>query len=163
MYDEKNEFIGLARLQELLELKQNEGDMSEMKLISIKKLTEILSNPVFKKLQGKRLYKEQKFLVSLPVKDTYAKKEGADPTLAALDGEEMIFQGAIDLLAVDENGDVEIIDYKFSKGNAEYLRTHYRPQLDLYKQAVAKIMRIPLQSIHCFIVNIYHGFQVKLD
>ena len=163
LYDEDGAFLGRERLTEIVEKMQNEGGMVEMKLLSTRKLVEILSNPVFGQLRGKRLYKEQQFLVSLPIKDTYAKKEGADPALPKRADEEMIYQGAIDLLAVGENGEVQIIDYKFSKGGAEYLRSHYRPQLDLYKQAVAKIMRIDSSQIRCSIVNIYHGFQVDMD
>jgi len=41
-------------------------------LLEKQKLVEILSIPVFSELYGKRLYKERQFLVSLPVKDTYA-------------------------------------------------------------------------------------------
>jgi ATP-dependent exoDNAse (exonuclease V) beta subunit len=124
---------------------------------------EILSNPVFRGLQGKRLYKEQKFLVSLPIADTYARKEGADSELLSKSQEEIIFQGAIDLLAIGEDNEVQIVDYKFSRGGAEYLKKHYAPQLDLYRRAVSKIMRIPLEKIRCSIVNIYHGFQVDFD
>ena len=133
-----------------------------MNLLSVEKLVEILSNSVFADLQGKRLLKEQKFLVSLPVKDTYAKKENAEPIWREDTGENMIFQGAIDLLALSDDGAV-VIDYKFSKGNAEYLREHYRPQLDLYRQATAKILQIPLEKIKCVIVNIYRGFQVEVE
>ncbi len=166
LYDEQGSFIGNTALQELISsLYKNakDGGMDEMNLVSEEKLVEILSNPVFKELQGKRLYKEQKFLVALPVKDTYAKRENADSALLQKDGEEMIFQGAIDLMAVGEDGEVQIIDYKFSKGGQQYLRTHYLPQLRLYKQAAAKIMRIAPEKIRCSIVNIYHGFQVDIE
>lgn len=130
--------------------------------LSQQKLVEILSNPVFYTLQDVILYREQQFLVSLPVKDTYAKKEGVDPILLTKeDGEEMLFQGAIDLLAVGK--EVRIIDYKYSKRGAEELKTHYQPQLDLYKLAVAKIMEIDPASIRCSIVNIRRGFQVDMD
>ncbi|MBR4942609.1 MAG: UvrD-helicase domain-containing protein, partial [Clostridia bacterium] len=103
LYDENGVFVEKERLTELVEKeleRLNAGGMVEVNLLSCKKLVEILSNPVFAELQGKRLYKEQKFLVALPVKDTYAKKEGTSPVLAKGE-EEMIFQGAIDLLAVD--------------------------------------------------------------
>ena len=134
----------------------------QVELLSEKKLLEILSNPVFYTLQGMRLYKEQQFLVSLPVKETYAKKEGVDPALLEKeDGEEMLFQGALDLLAVGEK--VQIIDYKYSKRGAEALKTHYKAQLDLYKLAVAKIMKIDPKIIRCSIVNIRKGFQVDMD
>ncbi len=130
-------------------------------LLREEKLVEILSNPVFYSLQGARLYKEQQFLVSLPVKDTYARKEGVDPALAQKEGEEMLFQGAIDLLAVGE--EVQIIDYKYSTRSAEVLRAHYKPQLDLYRLAVAKVLRVPKENIKCSVVNIREGFQVDMD
>ncbi len=138
------------------------ADEVDSSLLSKEKLTEILRNPVFYGLQGMRLYKEQQFLVSLPVKDTFAKRADADPALAEkTDGEEMIFQGAIDLLAVGES--VQIIDYKYSKRGAEALKEHYKAQLDLYKLAVAKIMGVDANTVRCSIVNIRQGFQVDMD
>ena len=126
------------------------------------RLTEILSNPIFYKLQDMQLYKEQKFLVSLPVKDTYAKKRDANvPADEKTSGEEMLFQGAIDLLAIGE--DIQIVDYKYSKRDAEYLREHYKSQLDLYRLAVSRITKVPLDRIRCVIVNIRSGFQVDMD
>ena len=123
------------------------------------KLVQILQNPVFYALQGYSLMKEQKFLVSLPIKDTYAKKEG----FAHLqDGaEEMIFQGAIDLLAVGKN-EAWIIDYKYSQKDKQSLQSHYAPQLELYRLATAKILQIPKERVHCSIVNICLGFQVDM-
>ena len=112
-----------------------------------------------------RLYKEQQFLATLPIKDTYAKSVVADKALANCDkAEEMIFQGAIDLLAVDEAADkVLIIDYKYSAHDSEYLRERYALQLDLYRQVVAKVLKIEPLKIDCSIVNIRLGFQVDLD
>ncbi len=137
-------------------------DDVEVALLNEEKLVEILSNRVFYELQDMRLYKEQQFLVALPVRETYAKKEGVSALLAAQDGgEEMIFQGAIDLLAVGE--EVRIIDYKYSNRGAEELKVHYKPQLDLYKLAVAKIMKKEKNTIRCSIVNIKRGFQVDID
>ncbi len=128
-------------------------------LVRAEKLVEILSNPVFYGLTGSRLYKEQQFLVSLPTVDTYGKKEGVD--LPPVEGEETLFQGAIDLLAVGE--EVQIIDYKYSKRGEAELKAHYQPQLDLYRLAVAKIMKIPAEEIRCSIVNIRLGFQVDMQ
>lgn len=134
----------------------------EAELVTQEKATEILCNPVFAELYGLRLYKEQQFLVSLPVKDTYAKKEGVSAQLAADTGEEMIFQGAIDLLAVGEK-EVRVIDYKYSQRSAKGLQEHYKPQLDLYRKAVAKILKREEKEIRCTIINVYHGFQVDVD
>ena len=131
-------------------------------LLSKTQLLRILSNPVFYELRDMRLYKERQFLASLPVKDTYGRKPGADEGLATReDGEEMIFQGAIDLLAVGED-EVRIIDYKYSAKDGEYLREHYAPQLALYRLATAKILRVPIEKIRCSIVNIRRGFQIDL-
>lgn len=129
-------------------------------LLSKPKLVEILSNPVFGELRDMRLYPEQEFLVTLPVKDTYGKyAEEGSPLREGT--EEMIFQGAIDLLAVGE--EVRIIDYKYSTRNAEELRAHYMPQLELYRMTVAKILKVDARAIRCSIVNIRQGFQVDMD
>ncbi|MBQ7879920.1 MAG: UvrD-helicase domain-containing protein [Clostridia bacterium] len=124
--------------------------------LSLPQLVQILSNPAFYTLQDAQVYKERQFLVSLPIKETYGKVMSVKDT-----DEEMIFQGAIDLLAVGEDG-VRIIDYKYSTRGAEQLKTHYAPQLSLYKLATAKILGVPLEKISCSIVNIRRGFQVDL-
>ncbi len=148
-------------LEEIVENSLSRLEGVEIELLSKRKLVEILSNPVFYTLQDARLFKEQQFLVSLPVKDTYAKKEGMEGLRGREDGEEMLFQGAIDLLAVGE--EVRVIDYKYSKRGAEELKAHYQPQLDLYKRAAAKVLKLPLEKIHASIINIREGFQVDMD
>lgn len=156
--DEEN----LKEQVELLREQMIKENAEGAELLNTEKLLEILGNPVFARLQDKRLLKEQQFLVSLPVKNTYALKKDVLPDLKLReDGEEMIFQGAIDLLAVGD--EVEIIDYKYSRKNAKSLREHYKPQLDLYRQATAKILKMPLEKVHCTIVNIYYGFEVNMD
>ena len=148
-------------MQTLLEIQKT--DEEKANLLSPQKLVEILSNEVFDSLRGKTLYKEQQFLVSLPVKDTYGKKRIENASLLMRDsGEEMLFQGAIDLLVVGED-EVRVIDYKYSKKNAASLIERYRPQLELYRLAVAKTMKIAAEKIRCSIVNIYLGFQVDMD
>jgi ATP-dependent exoDNAse (exonuclease V) beta subunit len=144
-----------ARIQTVLaELTQNKS--ADVSLLQEDKLVDILQNPVFNELRGAKLYKERQFLVGLPACETYvhtAKDVCVD--------EEVLFQGAIDLLAVGET--VRIVDYKYSQKDAEYLRAHYKPQLDLYKKATAKILRIDEKQIRCTIVNICKGFQVEMD
>ncbi len=147
--------------QSLCEEMNAEG-VADADLLSVDKLVEILSNPVFAELKDMQLYKEQQFTVLLPVKDTYARKKTADPALAEkTDGEEMLFQGAIDLLAVGDT--IRIIDYKYSKKDAAYLKEHYRLQLDLYKKTVAKILKTEEKNIRCSIVNICQGYQIDME
>ncbi len=158
LFNEQGLPVCKDELERVVELALREG----VDLVSKEQAIAILSNPVFYKLAGMRLYKERQFLVSLPVKDTYAAREGAEESLQKRDdGEEMLFQGAIDLLAVHEDG-AWIIDYKYSVMDEAYLRQHYQPQLNLYRLATAKILGLPIEKIRCTIVNIYHGFQVDL-
>ena len=101
--------------------------------------------------------------MSWPVLDTYATRSDFDKSkLAAGEGEEMIFQGAIDLMAVSLDG-VRIVDYKYSTRSAAYLHAHYKPQLDLYRFATAKILKMDVEKVHCVIVNIRQGYQVDMD
>ena len=166
LYDEQGCFVEKWRLEEIVSevcQKAKEGGRYAVNLLSEPKLVEILSNPVFKTLRGKRLHKEEKFLVELPVGDTFAKAKNAHPAWKNNQDEMVIFQGAIDLLAIGDDGGVEIIDYKFSKGGAAYLLEHYTTQLHLYRQAAAKILRVAEEKIRCTIVNINQGFQVTVE
>lgn len=133
-------------------------------LLKVGKLTEILSNPVFYTLKDMRLYKEQDFLAKLSARETYALAGVELPDLpegVEEDGDGVIYQGAIDLLAVGE--EVRIVDYKYSTGDREYLKSRYKPQLALYRMAAAKILGIDKEKIRCTIVNIDRGFEVDMD
>lgn len=142
-----------------LERLQREN-VTDVSLLSKEKCMEILRNDVFYRLKDKTLYKEQRFLVSLPVKDTYAKYNSQYAALT--DGKEtMLFQGAIDLLAVGQD-EALVVDYKYSVKDGEKLKETYLPQLALYRQTAAKILGLPLEKVRCCIVNIYHGFQVDV-
>jgi ATP-dependent exoDNAse (exonuclease V) beta subunit len=89
--------------------------------------------------------------------------------LAVLGGEEncpdcdenMLFQGAMDLVAVREDG-VEIVDYKYSGKGAKKLAETYAPQLRLYRIATAKALKIPEKNIRCTLVNINLGYEVEV-
>ena len=78
-----------------------------------------------------------------------------------LSNEQVLVQGIIDLLVVD-NDSAQIIDYKYSAHDSEYLRERYALQLDLYRQVVAKVLKINPAKIDCSIVNIRLGFQVDM-
>lgn len=156
-------YAGQKPLKTLVEETYADMDEATRALLSVEQLLKILSNPVFDEVKGMRLFKERQFLVSLPVKDTYAYKAGVDETLRTReDGEEMLFQGAIDLLAVGED-EIRVIDYKYSGRKPEALKKKYRLQLELYRMATAKILQKPKESIRCTLVNIYRGEQVELD
>ena len=159
LYAENGERIAEETLEEIV---REAYEKANNPLLSQEKMLEILKNPVFFALKDMRLYKERQFLVSLPVKDTYAKKSNAENLENAPQTEEMLFQGAIDLLAVGD-GEARIIDYKYSVREPASIKEHYRLQLHLYKQAVSKILNIPVDKVRCTIVNIYRGYQVDMD
>ncbi|MDE6412072.1 MAG: UvrD-helicase domain-containing protein [Clostridia bacterium] len=124
---------------------KSEGLLSEEEAarLSEEQLNKIANVPCLKELKGKRCEREKKFLLSLTPRET----GGVD------DGTAIIFQGAIDLLFTDESGFV-IYDYKFSGLPSEALKEKYAPQIELYKDAVAKGMRVDRNSIRAKIVNI---------
>ena len=155
---------------ELLRMKNNR--LIEDVLFSIlkaEKCVEILKNPIFKTLQGCRLLREQQFLAGVTANEVLALKQAFGGTLEEGrfekqgDEETIIFQGAIDLLAIFEDGTARVIDYKYSARNRDYLKEHYALQLALYRLAVSKITKIPIEKIGCSIVNIYRGFEVDMD
>ena len=97
-----------------LERMKTTGLLSEeyLGVLRIEKLKEILSLPVFSRLEGKTLYRERKFLAAIPACEVLALlgEEVAEGEC----GEELVFQGALDLMAEGDT-EIEIIDYKYSK------------------------------------------------
>ena len=105
----------------------------------------ILEMPVFARLAGYTLRREQPFLVSLPagvLYDTPAK-------------DEVLVQGAMDLLAL-KDGECVVVDYKYSGKDAAQLLAAYEPQFRVYTAAAARIAGV--RHVRAFVVNILRGF-----
>ncbi len=134
-----------ANAEEELKRMLAEGLLDEEKaaLLNVEHLARIMEIPCLKSLVGKRVYREQTFLVSLPANEIY-------DTNAE---DEIVFQGAIDLLAEDENG-YTVIDYKYSSHTDEQIRKDYAPQIKLYKKAVARACKVDENTVRARIVNI---------
>ena len=133
-----------------------------------KQLLAILSNGVFAQLKDCVVYKEKQFLAGLTISEVLSLKDGAagqsfgdEVRIDESADDEIIFQGAFDLLAIGDQ-QAHIIDYKYSTKDEQYLREHYALQLALYKKVVAKVLKIPMQNVRCTIVNIARGFQVEM-
>ncbi len=120
-------------------------------LLSAANLSHILHMPCFGRTAGAAVFREREFLCALP----------ADSFMQTSSHDEVLVQGAIDLLCVN-GGNVTIIDYKYSAKPDDLLVTTYRPQLDLYRLAVEKIMRVPRENIGAYIVNINLLHEIKL-
>ena len=154
--------ISLERLKALvLEVKEKVKEQLglDAELLDEDKMMEILQNGIFYRLQGSQLLKEQRFLASIKVKDTPLYFEGAQS--AASGEDEIVFQGALDLLAV-KGDEAWVVDYKYSIKDAQRLKTDYAVQLRLYQKAVSKILKFPIERVHATIVNIYRDFEVEM-
>ena len=121
-----------------------EGELSAQQgaLLDVGELRAILALPSLASLAGKRVLREQTFLMRLPACEM---KEGAPP-------DEVIFQGAIDLLVLD--GGYEVIDYKYSVLADGALKEKYAVQIALYKKAVARVMGVAEGEVRARIINI---------
>ena len=141
--------VELARMQ-------REGILSgeQISLLDKERLKAILKIPCLAALAGKRTLREQKFLVTFSV----AEFEEAFHVKAE---DDVIFQGAIDLLVEDSEG-WTIIDYKHSGKTKEEIARHYAVQMKLYRKTVAKILRIAEESVRVRIVNIAQGWDIPM-
>lgn len=123
----------------------------QIALLSVDKLQKILLMPVFNGLSNKTTWREREFIVRLPANEIMQ--------TSAID--EVLVQGAIDLMILDDDG-VKIVDYKFSKKTDEQLVGTYARQLLIYKKAVARILKVSENNVQTIIVNIFRDSQIDL-
>ena len=123
----------------------------QLALLHDGQLERILSLPCLASLAGKRILREQTFLVALQ----------ADEMLPTDAADKIVFQGAIDLLCEDDQGYL-IIDYKYSALSDAALKEKYGVQIALYKKAVARVMRVDERTIRARIVNIARCREIEM-
>ena len=117
---------------------------TEAQHLKTEQLERIANIPCLKALAGVRCEREKKFLLAFTPKEAGRAED---------ENSQIIYQGAIDLLFEDGEGYV-IYDYKFSGQDAASLRSKYAPQIELYRDAVAKGKRVARASIRAKIINI---------
>lgn len=147
--------FGKSAAEELARM-EREGALSEeqIRALDVGKLQKILSMSALSSLEGKRVWREKTFLVRLPASEFYGAR-GADG------GDETVFQGAIDLLAETDDGYL-IVDYKLSGRSVEGIRTHYAPQISLYKKAVSRILGVDENRVRAVILNIARCVEIQM-
>ena len=138
----------LARMRE-----QGLLSTEQSALLDAEKLKAIVEMPSLKALAGKRVMREQTFLVSVPAREI--------PALNTTAQDEIVIQGAIDLLCEEENG-YTILDYKFSSHDDGRIREDYRTQLLVYKKAVAKATGCSESDIRTRILNILRLREIEM-
>ena len=136
--------FGKSAEEELTRMRE-EGLLGEelVALLKTERLEKMLSLPALKALEGRAVYREQTFLASVPACELL-ETEAAD---------EIVLQGAIDLLYADEEGYM-ILDYKYSSLDVEQLKEKYALQISIYRKAVSRVMKIEERTIRAKIINI---------
>lgn len=137
-------------------------------LLKLDELTAILAMPAFDGLKGSKLYREREFVCRLPSADYLSLKRGGKGfAVGEDDGNGVIVQGAIDLLAVNTVGgtvrSARIIDYKYTGHSDDFVKQKYAPQLALYKNVVCKIYGLDESAVSTTIINIRACRQIELN
>lgn len=107
---------------------ENKISLQDIQKINVENIQKALMNDIFNGVDGKNIYREQSFIVSLPSKQVLT--DGNDT--------QILVQGVIDLLIEDQDG-FTVIDYKYSKLNAKALLQKYSKQIELYSIALQKV------------------------
>lgn len=124
-------------------------DKTYVKYLNIEDLLEFLNSSIAKRMmvaaKEQNLFKEQPFVTHLPVSQVYGE-------VLENSKEYVLLQGIIDVYFLEEN-EVVILDYKTDglKSEKEFIE-RYKVQLDLYANAVEKILekKVKEKKIYSF-------------
>ena len=122
----------------------------QAKLLDKNTLQKIVNSGIFARLDGYKIYSEQPFVAGFSAKDVgYEKAEG-----------EILVQGIIDLLAV-KGDEAIILDYKATGKSREEMLGKYKTQLEIYKKAVEKVMKLKVKKTILF--NVFTCETVEVE
>ncbi|MBR2384141.1 MAG: UvrD-helicase domain-containing protein [Clostridia bacterium] len=129
----------------------NDGKMhkEDIEILDVCLLDKIVALPIWDKLKGYKLYREQPFLTTFTARELYGENSDA----------EILVQGIIDLIAV-KDGKVILVDYKTSAHSAEQLKKDYSMQLSLYKKAIEKCLNLAVEKT--YILSLITGELVEM-
>ncbi len=120
----------------------------EAGFVNVDKICRLLSDGFFR-MDGAKYYRELPFEVLVPSKILYG-----------VEGDDVLVQGVIDLLAVTDDG-TYIADYKVSGKSAVNLRERYQKQVELYAYAASVILNKPVLGKTLY--NLSRGEKIKID
>ncbi len=133
-------------------VEQNILTSEEVNLVDLTLLQKAVLNPELLALKGKELYKEKSFVIGIP----------ASQILSVNSTEEVLLQGVIDLMAIDESkNEVYIVDYKYSSLSKEVLKEKYQKQVKLYEYASNKILN--KKVVKTCLVSLKTGEVIVID
>lgn len=126
-------------------------------LIYLDELKIFAKSELFNKiLSAKQIVREQRFNISLPLDDFNVSED----LKKKMSGTGLAVQGVIDLVLIDENGDIHLYDYKTDRLRKEEL-TDYRLAQEKFQKSHANQLRYYAQAIalmygkECSSVQIY--------
>lgn len=97
-----------------------------------------------------KVFKEKEFLM----------KEKVSNLLEEDVSDEILVQGIVDLFVI-KNGQICLVDYKFSNAGKEYLIRKYFNQLKLYKIALENALKMPVKNV--FLLSLKENNLIKID
>lgn len=130
----------LERLYEYTYISETEYEAVDKEL-----LKSFFSSDLFKRILNSDIVKrEMRFLAEFPATEL-------DNTLeSSFSGENVVVQGAVDLLFV-ENGEIVILDFKTDRSKDENeLVSAYKQQLEIYSKACSKLLKLPVKELYVY-------------
>ncbi|MDR2167207.1 MAG: helicase-exonuclease AddAB subunit AddA [Clostridiales bacterium] len=112
----------------------------EAKIIPVDLIANFLNSPLAERMRNaKNIYREIPFVISMP-------PELVNSAFLGTQGDMMV-HGVMDC-AFEENGQIVIVDYKTERirGDIAEVVEKYRPQLEIYKLAAARIFGLKIQE-----------------
>lgn len=115
--------------------------------IDLSSISKTLSGSQFAQLiAGGKCFREIPFLTTLPYDELFG--EGFD--------DEIMLQGVVDLLVIKKDS-ATVVDFKVT-GRSDLIKERYQKQLNSYKLAVEKCLKIPAQAV---VVSVLDGKIIK--
>lgn len=121
----------------------------QARIVDTENLSRALSGKLFDRVLGsERVYREQRFTAKIHPSLLDEKYSGVDKSVG------VIMQGAVDLAFV-ENGSLVIVDYKTDRvSDIEKLRALYQKQLELYREALSKMLELEVSELIVFSIHL---------
>ena len=145
----------IASPEKEIERVRSEGFISQeqsdvIKTEDIKKFTQ---SSIYSHLcRAEKIYREYRFTVNI---------KASDVDRAFTCDENVILQGAMDCLIIEDDGMI-VVDYKTDKvKNIETLSERYSKQLVLYKKAAEQLFELPVKK--CVIYSVYRGEEIEIQ
>ncbi|MBO4293555.1 MAG: helicase-exonuclease AddAB subunit AddA [Clostridia bacterium] len=138
----------LETLQNLINNLQKSGIISKKEAESINKnkILQFTKSSIWQELKtAKKIYKEKPFYIEIPASEIEKENEK----------DRVLVQGIIDLFYINSQNELVLVDYKtdfVAEGEEKKLIEKYKKQLELYKMALEKSLKMPVSRMMIYSV-----------